>query len=79
MILIAYDGSSETQSAIEHAGELLSGRTDDGADGVGAVHGGEARTGAGLGAAPATVNFEEIDKASRERPRSCLARAFSSA
>jgi nucleotide-binding universal stress UspA family protein len=63
VILIAYDGSTDAQSAIERAGELFADEPvtvltvwEPFVDVM-------ARTGAGLGLAPGIVDFEEIDTA----------------
>ena len=69
MILIAYDGSTDADAAIGHAAELFSGEQatvlcvwESFVDVM-------ARTGAGLGFADGTVNFEEMDSASQASAR----------
>jgi nucleotide-binding universal stress UspA family protein len=71
MILIAYDGSSDSQAAIDRAAELFPGRPalvltvwEPFLDMM-------ARSGAGLGLAPGIVDFETIDRASERSARDC--------
>jgi len=65
MILLAYDGSTDARSAIEHAAELFSGEPATVLTIWEPFIDVMARTGAGLGMgfASATVNTEEIDSA----------------
>ena len=63
MILNAYDGSSDAKSAIDGAGELLSGESATVLTVWEPFVDVMARTGAGLGLAPGIVDFEEIDTA----------------
>jgi len=69
VILIAYDGSSDSQSAIAGAGELLSGEPATVLTVWEPFIDVMARTGAGLGLAPGIVDFEEIDKAYEQSAR----------
>jgi nucleotide-binding universal stress UspA family protein len=69
MILIAYDGSTDADAAIDHAAELFNGEQatvlcvwESFVDVM-------ARTGAGLGFADGAVNFEEMDSASEASAR----------
>lgn len=69
MILIAYDGSKDAETAVDHAAELFSGEQatvlcvwESFVDVM-------ARTGAGLGFADFNVNLEQIDNASEESAR----------
>lgn len=62
MILIAYDGSSDARSAIDHAGELFRGEPATVLTVWEPFIDVMARTGAGLGLAPGIVDFEEIDR-----------------
>lgn len=71
MILIAYDGSSDSQAAIDRAAELFPGHPvlvltvwEPFLDMM-------ARSGAGLGLAPGIVDFETIDRASERSARDC--------
>lgn len=79
MILIAYDGSQDSQSAIDRAGELLRGEPATVVTVWEPFIDVMARTGAGLGLAPGIVDFEEIDKAyepsARERAAEGVERA----
>lgn len=63
MILICYDGSADAKAAIEHAGELLGSQAAT----VLTVWQPfiEVLAGSGFGPAPAILNFEELDEASR--------------
>jgi nucleotide-binding universal stress UspA family protein len=76
VILIASDGSSDARSAINRAGELLSGEPATVRSPFIDVM---ARTGAGLGLAPGIVDFEEIDRvyeqSARERAAEGVERA----
>jgi nucleotide-binding universal stress UspA family protein len=76
VILIASDGSSDARSAINRAGELLSGEPATVRSPFIDVM---ARTGAGLGLAPGIVHFEEIDRvyeqSARERAAEGVERA----
>ena len=69
MILIAYDGSSDSQSAIARAGELFGGEPATVLTVWEPFIDVMARTGAGLGLAPGIVDFEEIDKAYEQSAR----------
>jgi nucleotide-binding universal stress UspA family protein len=79
VILIAYDGSQDARSAIDHAGELLSGEPATVVTVWEPFVDMMARTGAGLGLAPGIVDFEEIDRAyersARERADEGVERA----
>jgi hypothetical protein len=77
VILIAYDGSSDSQSAIAGASELLSGEPATVLTVWEPFIDVMARTGAGLGLAPGIVDFEEIDKAYSRAPVSGPPRASS--
>jgi nucleotide-binding universal stress UspA family protein len=69
VILIAYDGSKDAQSAIEHAGELMSGEKATVLSVWERFIDVMTRNGWGLGLAPGIVDFEGIDKASEESAR----------
>jgi nucleotide-binding universal stress UspA family protein len=69
LILNAYDGSSDAKSAIDGAGELLSGESATVLTVWEPFIDVMARTGAGLGLAPGIVDFEEIDKAYEQSAR----------
>ena len=69
MILIAYDGSSDARSAIDRAGELLSGEPATVLTVWEPFIDVMARTGAGLGLAPGIVDYEEIDRAYEQSAR----------
>jgi nucleotide-binding universal stress UspA family protein len=69
VILIAYDGSQDSQSAIDRAGELLRGEPATVVTVWEPFIDVMARTGAGLGLAPGIVDFEEIDKAYEQSAR----------
>ena len=69
MILIAYDGSSDARSAIDRAGELLSGEPATVLTVWQPFIDVMARTGAGLGLAPGIVDFEEIDRVYEQSAR----------
>jgi nucleotide-binding universal stress UspA family protein len=69
VILIAYDGSSDFQSAIGGAAQLLSGEPATVLTVWEPFIDVMARTGAGLGVAPGIVDFEEIDKAYEQSAR----------
>ena len=79
MILIAYDGSPDAGSAIERAGELLSGEPATVLTVWEPFIDVMTRTGAGLGLAPGIVDYEEIDRAyersARERADEGVERA----
>ena len=65
MILIAYDGSKDAQSAIELAGQLIGGEPATVLSAWEPFVDVMARTGLGIG--PGVIDFEAIDKASEER------------
>jgi len=69
VILIAYDGSTDAEAAIDHAAELFSGEQATVLCVWESFIDVMARTGAGLGFADGTVNFEEIDTASQASAR----------
>jgi nucleotide-binding universal stress UspA family protein len=69
VILIAYDGSSDARSAIDRAGELLSGEPATVLTVWQPFIDVMARTGAGLGLAPGIVDFEEIDRVYEQSAR----------
>ena len=69
MILIAYDGSPDSQSAIDHAGKLLPGEPATVLTVWEPFIDVMARTGAGLGLAPGIVDYEEIDRAYEQSAR----------
>jgi nucleotide-binding universal stress UspA family protein len=69
LILIPYDGSSESQSAIDGAGELVGGEPATVLAAWEPFIDVVARAGAGLGLAPGIVSFDEIDKAYEESAR----------
>jgi nucleotide-binding universal stress UspA family protein len=69
LILIAYDGSSDSKSAIDGAGEILGGEPATVLTVWEPFIDVMARTGAGLGLAPGIVAFEEIDKAHEQSAR----------
>jgi nucleotide-binding universal stress UspA family protein len=79
VILIAYDGSPDAQAAIDHAGELLRGEPSTVLSVWEPFLDVMARTGAGLGLAPGTVDHEEIDRvyerSARERAAEGVERA----
>lgn len=66
MILICYDGSPDSQSAIEHAGELLGGQPATVLTVWEPLIELLTRSSYGFGAAPGIVNVEEIDAANRQ-------------
>ena len=67
MILIAYDGSRDTQSAIDLAGDLMSGEPATVLSVWEPFIDVMARTGLGVG--PGDIDFEQIDKANEESAR----------
>jgi nucleotide-binding universal stress UspA family protein len=69
VILIAYDGSSDARSAIDRAGELLSGEPATVLTVWQPFIDVMARTGAGPGLAPGIVDFEEIDRVYEQSAR----------
>jgi len=69
VILIAYDGSADAQSAIEHAGELMSGESATVVTVWEPFVEMMTRVGAGSGLAMADVDFEEIDRTSEAQAR----------
>jgi hypothetical protein len=69
MILIAYDGSKDARSVIEHAGELMSGEKATVFSVWERFIDVMTRSGWGLGLALGIVDFEGIDKASEESAR----------
>ena len=69
MILIAYDGSKDAQSAIERAGELMSGEPATVLSVWESFVDVMTRTGAGLGLVSGNIDFEAFDKASEESAR----------
>ena len=79
VILIAYDGSRDPRSAIDHAGELFSGEPTTVLTVWEPFIDVMTRTASGLGLAPGTVDFEEIDRAyeqgARERAAEGVERA----
>ncbi len=66
MILICYDGSPDSQSAIKHAGELLSDQPTTVLTVWEPFVEVMTRTSYGFGMTPGMVNVEEIDKANRQ-------------
>ncbi len=66
MILICYDGSPDSQSAIEHAGELLSGQPATVLTVWEPFIEVVTRNTYGFGIFPGSINVEEIDAASRQ-------------
>ena len=66
MILIAYDGSADSRSAIEHAGELLGGASATVLTVWEPFVDLMTRTTSGFGMAPEMVDVAAIDKANRE-------------
>ncbi len=66
MILICYDGSSDSQCAIEHAGELLSGQPATVLTVWEPFIEVVTRTTYGFGMFPGSINVEEIDAANRQ-------------
>ena len=79
MILIAYDGSADAQSAIDKAGELFHGQPATVLTVWEPFVDVMTRTGAGFGLAPGTVDYEQIDRAyersARERAAEGVERA----
>jgi nucleotide-binding universal stress UspA family protein len=75
VILIASDGSSDARSAINRAGELLSGEPATVLTVWQPFIDVMARTGAGLGLAPGIVDFEEIDRVYEQSARARAAEA----
>jgi nucleotide-binding universal stress UspA family protein len=69
MLLIAYDGSPDARSAVEHAGELLPGEAATMLVVWEPFVELMTHTGAGLGYAPDMVDFEAMDAASEEAAR----------
>jgi nucleotide-binding universal stress UspA family protein len=69
VILIAYDGSKDAQSAIERAGELMSGEPATVLSVWESFVDVMTRTGAGLGFVSGNIDFEEFDKASEASAR----------
>ena len=67
MILIAYDGSRDAQSAIDLAGDLMSGEPATVLSVWEPFIDVMARTGLGVG--PGDIDFEQIDKANEESAR----------
>lgn len=64
MVLICYDGSPDSKSAIEHAGELLDGQPATVLTVWEPFIEVLARTPSGFGLAPGMINVDEIDEAS---------------
>jgi nucleotide-binding universal stress UspA family protein len=66
MILICYDGSADSKSAVEHAGELLKGTSATVLTVWEPFVELMTRTTSGFGMAPEIVDVEALDKANRE-------------
>lgn len=69
MILIAYDGSSDSRSAIDGAGELIRGEPATVVTVWEPLSDVMARTGAGVGIVPGIVDFQEVDRAYEQSGR----------
>jgi nucleotide-binding universal stress UspA family protein len=69
VILIAYDGSNDAQSAIDRAGELMGGEPTTVLSVWEPFVDVMTRTGVGFGFIPGEIDFEQIDKAYEESAR----------
>lgn len=69
MILIAYDGSTDAQSAIDQAGELMGGEPTTVLSVWEPFVDVMARTGVGFGFIPGEIDFAQIDKGYEESAR----------
>jgi nucleotide-binding universal stress UspA family protein len=73
MILIAYDGSVDARAAIEHAGTLLTGQSATVVTVWETFAEVLAHSGAGIGLAPGSVDFAEVDATSERAAAECAA------